>query len=303
MQAAVLGAGTQAFYQSLCESTPALSAHPDHATGGQRFCLWHRPVDPARAPLALVVHVPPFAEEMNKSRRMAALQCRSLVQAGFAVLQMDLLGCGDSGGDFADATWEAWTADVVAACHLARQRHARDWPAAPDPELWLWGVRAGCLLAAAAAGCLQGPVNFLFWQPAASGKPVLQQFLRLRLAASLGQGDAKGVTEYLRHEIAAGRSVNVAGYDLAAALAQGLEAARLMPAAQRCRVFWLEVSARPDAGLLPVSQTAVQSWRDAGHEVNDAVVVGPSFWSTVEIEDAPALLDASTQMLLQASAR
>ncbi len=40
----------------------------------------------------LVVHVHAFAEEMNKSRRMAAMQSRALAAAGFAVLQIDLLG-------------------------------------------------------------------------------------------------------------------------------------------------------------------------------------------------------------------
>lgn len=307
MQAAVLGHRTQAFFQPTNDSIskfPEDSAPEDSSTQAQRFCLWHMPMDACDAPKALVVFVPPFAEEMNKSRRMAALQCQALVQAGCAVLQLDLLGCGDSGGNFADATWDAWVADVVRACSLAQQRFARDWSTAPRPPLWLWGVRAGCLLATAAAAHLarlEVPVNFLFWQPSASGKPVLQQFLRLKVAASLGQGDAKGVAEQLRQEIANGRAVNIAGYELSAALATGLEAARLSPPARGTRVLWLEVSARPEAALLPVSQTAVQQWRDAGHQVSDAVVLGPSFWSTVEIEDAPALLQASTQMLLQAS--
>lgn len=42
-----------------------------------------------------IVYIHPFAEEMNKSRRMAALQARALTLAGFAVLQLDLIGCGD----------------------------------------------------------------------------------------------------------------------------------------------------------------------------------------------------------------
>jgi len=42
---------------------------------------------------------------MNKSRRMVALQARALAGRGFAVLQMDALGCGDSAGDMQDATW------------------------------------------------------------------------------------------------------------------------------------------------------------------------------------------------------
>ena len=44
-----------------------------------------------------------------------ASQARALAQAGYGVLQVDLLGCGDSTGDFADATWAAWLDDAQAA--------------------------------------------------------------------------------------------------------------------------------------------------------------------------------------------
>ncbi|HEX6736185.1 MAG TPA: hydrolase 2, exosortase A system-associated, partial [Azonexus sp.] len=93
---------------------------PDFLTvhGGQRFCLFHPAQDGVAKGAVLYLH--PFAEEMNKARRMAALQSRALAAAGYDVLQFDLLGCGDSSGDFADATWPAWREDV-----LAGYRHLR----------------------------------------------------------------------------------------------------------------------------------------------------------------------------------
>src|SRR5438046_9873063 len=103
---------------------------------GHRLCLHHRPA--ASSMLGGVVYVHPFAEEMNKSRRVAALQSRAFAQAGFEVLQVDLLGCGDSSGDFGDATWNDWVRDVIEASRWMRQR---------AHPLWFWGLRAGCLLA------------------------------------------------------------------------------------------------------------------------------------------------------------
>ena len=73
----------------------------DEGRNGQRFCLFHRAHGDVTKGSILYIH--PFAEEMNKSRRMAALQARALAKAGYAVLQLDLLGCGDSSGDFGDA--------------------------------------------------------------------------------------------------------------------------------------------------------------------------------------------------------
>lgn len=72
----------------------------------QRFCIHHAPADPA-AVRGAFVYAHPFAEQFNKLRRMAALQARALARSAYAALQIDLLGCGDSGGEFADATWDA----------------------------------------------------------------------------------------------------------------------------------------------------------------------------------------------------
>ena len=105
---------------------------------GQRFCLFH-PANRAPGSFALgqVVYVHPFTEEMNKSRRMAAMQARALAQAGFEVLQIDLLGCGDSSGGFGDATWAAWVADVTSACLWLRARPDAVSADQPRPPLWL----------------------------------------------------------------------------------------------------------------------------------------------------------------------
>src|SRR6476660_7010955 len=79
--------------------------------GRRRFCILHTPPE-GSARDRTIVYAPPFGEEMNKSRRMAALQARALATAGWAVVQVDLLGCGDSDGEFADASWGRWVDDI-----------------------------------------------------------------------------------------------------------------------------------------------------------------------------------------------
>ncbi|MDP1693701.1 MAG: hydrolase 2, exosortase A system-associated [Burkholderiaceae bacterium] len=250
---------------------------------GQRLALHHRPT--SGAVRGAIVYVHPMAEEMNKSRRMAALQARAFARAGYAVLQIDLLGCGDSSGDFGDAGWADWVSDIVAAAAWLRERH--------DAPLTLWGLRAGCLIAAEAAQCIETPADFVFWQPTPSGKLVLQQFLRLRLATEMQGASAKALMESLRSQLMAGEAVEVAGYRLSPALAAGLERASLLPPVTPARVTWLEVSTRDAAALLPASATAIGRWQQAGCHVHAAVAQGPSFWQTTEIEEAPALIDAT----------
>lgn len=234
---------------------------------------------------------------MNKSRRMAALQSRALADAGFAVLQIDLLGCGDSAGDFGDASWAQWVADVVFACRWLQRRHGAAAQAGTAPPLWLWGHRAGALLAVQAARQLDTACNFLFWQPATIGKVLLQQFLRLKAASDLLGGQAKAVMAQLRDDLAAGRNIEIAGYTLSSALYSGLEQALLQPpglsAGNTGRLVWIELSSQQEATLSPAAETASAHWHAAGWAVQTQVAHGPAFWQTTEIEDAPALLAAS----------
>lgn len=255
---------------------------------GHRFCLFH----PSRSGTTrgAVIYLHPFAEEMNKSRRMAAIQARAMAEAGYAVLQIDLLGCGDSSGDFGDATWDIWRNDVLAAHQWLRFQ--------TDAPLTLWGLRAGCLLAANVAVDLPEGTNFIFWQPVVSGKQHWQQFMRLKMAGEIAGGQSKGITEQLRQQVAAGNNVEIAGYSVSSKLADGLEKAELQPP-ENCtgRMSWFEVSLREEASVTPISQKRIEQWQLAGFDVAATAIHGPGFWQTAEIEDAPELIMATLAAL------
>ena len=216
---------------------------------------------------------------------MAALQARAMAAEGYLVLQIDLLGCGDSSGDFGDASWEVWIGDVVSACAWLREQ--------TDAPMWLWGLRAGCLLASEAARRLDGAVNLLFWQPVVSGKQSLQQFLRLKVAGEMLAGEGGGLMEQMRQSLGRGESVEISGYLLSAALADGLERAELVLPSSPSRVVWMEVSGKADATLSPAAVMLVEKWQGVGHRVCAEVVGGAAFWQAAEIEECPALLEQS----------
>ena len=278
---------------------PVAARHNEDA--GQRLCI-HYPAQQngeESAPLGLVLYIHPFAEEMNKSRRIAALQARALAQAGFTVLQIALLGCGDSSGDYGEATWEYWVNYIVVGSQWLRVKYPGDANKGRAP-FWLWGLRVGCLLAVDAAKQIEEPCNFLFWQPPASGKPLLQQFFRLKVAGDMLTGQSKGLMEGMLKQLAGGSPVEIAGYMLAPGLASGLEKAALVPPAvsdPAHRMEWFELYTREDASLGPISAKTVQAWEQVGCRVNSHLVKGPAFWQTTEIEDAPLLIDATTAAL------
>lgn len=245
------------------------------ATTGQRFCLFHAP--PTDGLKGLVLYLHPLAEEMNASRRVVAQQCRRLAAAGYAVLQIDLLGCGDSSGDFADATWPDWIADALLGLDWLRQHNA----AAP---IWLWGLRAGTLLACATAQAWLSKTNvpapnLLLWQPLASGQQQVQQFLRLHSAAQwLGRG---AMGEPPSQALASGRHAHVAGYRMSPALASELGAARLDLPSAHGRLQIIELGAAASPTVSPWLQRQHTQWQSAGWQTQLRAVPGNPFWQSV----------------------
>lgn len=258
------------------------------AEPGRRFCLYHPPQGRSRG---AVLHVPAHAEEMNKSRRMVARQARMLAARGVGVLQLDLYGCGDSDGFSADARWETWRKDVLLA--LAWLRTQSDGP------LSLWGLRLGGLLALDAARECTGLASILLWQPVTEGATYLTQFLRLRLAADmLTSGGSASDTAALRSALAGGASLDIAGYTITPALALAIDAAAVRAmAAPACQVHWLDLAPQPGRAMAPARAALAKQLAESGWMLDTGVVAGPAFWSSQEITEAPALLEASAALL------
>lgn len=238
-----------------------------------------------------VVLIPPFAEEMNRSRATLAALGYALARAGTPAVAVDPYGTGDSAGDFADADWEGWQGDVFTAASALAGRGAR--------RLALCGLRTGALLALATSHVLPLPVvQLILWHPVASGRSFLTQFLRLRVAAAAAsaRSDAE-TTEALRARLWGGEALEIAGYTLSPGLAASLEEldARAMPPPPGVATAWLEVAAVDPPRLSQAGVRVVTAWRGAGCEVAGEAVTGSQFWATQELTTAPRLVERSME--------
>ena len=221
---------------------------------------------------------------------MAALQSRRFAAAGCAVLQIDLYGCGDSGGEFGDARWALWKHDARMALDWLKQR--------TTGRVGLWALRLGAMLAADVA---RDPAlkieQLVLWQPVSSGEQFITQFLRTQLASEMLAGGAvQSRIQDLRARLARGERLEIGGYDLDPGLASaidGLRLAELSPVVERAH--WLEVSAQAEPRLTPVSERVLSAWRERGAKVDSAAVAGEPFWGTLEIAVCEALLDATDE--------
>lgn len=262
---------------------------------GDRFCLYHLP-HPDRECRGGFIYVHPFGDEMNKARRMAAMQSRSLAAMGFGVLQMDLFGCGDSSGEFADARWNIWKQDLTIARHWLENRVAG--------PVSLWGLRLGTLLALDFARNLEGAIDqIILWQPVISGESFLTQFLRLRLANEMlaGTGKATG-TNTMRDCLANGESIEIAGYELAPELAaaiDSLKASELVVAGSP--IHWFEIVAEPGRSITPAGAKVVNAWKRSAVDLHLHLVPCLPFWATQEISECAELVSATENIFAEES--
>lgn len=255
------------------------------AEPGTRFSLYHAPA-PQVPVRGAILYVHPLADELNHARRMAALQSRRFAALGFAVLQIDLFGCGDSCGDFHTARWDQWKRDLAVA---------RDWLAERSSgPLYLWGLRLGGLLALdfAATSAVDG---LILWQPFLHGRACINQFLR------------QGRTEHYsssatRAELVRRGIIEVAGYELALPLAQaidGCDAATLdLPP---CPVHWFASGAPAPLRLAAAASRLQQRWAGRGVTLHFHALEGVPFW-TGQPGHCPALLEATSAVFANRAA-
>jgi exosortase A-associated hydrolase 2 len=257
---------------------------------GQRvFTLLRHPRRPGASCALLVA---PFGEEMNKSRKMLTDVGIALARRGIGSVLVDPYGTGDSDGDFSQADWPRWQADL---------QQAAAWCAEEGLKVdRLLGVRLGCALGAQVArDAIPGIAQTVFWQPVLDGSRFMDQFLRLRVAASMMEQDRKESTADLRAKFARGETVDVAGYCVGPQLAAQIDRVHLAEdlGDHLGQVHWIEVVRSAETPPPAPSTKAVDAARAAGLNVTLYPIAGEPFWSSVEIVRIPALIERTVALL------
>lgn len=187
------------------EELPFLSAHE----GSQLYVVRHTPSQPM--PKAVVVLAGPMTLERSHGALTWVRLARCLCASGYEVFRFDYRGVGESTGVFAEQTFDSWRVDLERVAAMARQ--SRDCP------VMLLGLRLGALLGGAVFEARQVDA-FLAWDPPQSGKTMLMDMLRRKLAADymeFSDAPKKSREDYVRL-LEAGQTVEVEGYDWTRAL-------------------------------------------------------------------------------------
>lgn len=258
---------------------------------GRLFAVHHRPSGGA-APSGNILVVPAFNEEMNRCRSIVTAQAQIFAAQGVGTLVLDLYGTGESDGEHGDARWSIWQDNV---------RVGIDWlDAQPGGCAGLLGIRLGVPLALSVVGNETRQRALIAWQPVVDGKTYFTQFLRTRIAANMDRTDIpKETTATMRAQLAAGASVEVAGYQIHPELAAAIDALRLaeLTPPPSLAIAWCEKGSAGDGAISPASDKLLAAWRAAGRDSALMVFDDPAFWALHDRCAAPALLRMTSDWL------
>ncbi len=255
---------------------------------GNLFCLYL----PAQGEVrGAVLCLPPFCEEMNRSRATMTAQARRFADNGLACLLFDPFGTGDSAGSLEDASWEGWLDDARIACNWLEERTGQ----VPI----LWGIRLGALLAAQLAASMPGHFSqLLFWHPVSDGKTYMTQTLRLRVASLIEREQAAEKTAQMREALQRGEAVEVVGYVIPGRLACAIDRTRLKDLELAgMRIDWIEPVAEGQDALPGGSARQIEALDAAGCDIRAHAVQVPALWVLAERVDAAPLIAATTGCL------
>ncbi len=251
---------------------------------GGLFALHFHPISGGTS--QCILHIPAFAEEMNKSRRMVATQSRAFSEQGCSVLVLDLWGTGDSQGEFSEATWDIWLENIDATVKWLKNKGY--------DSIHLWGLRSGVLLALDYLHKKGTDTSRLIcWQPVLNGEQFVMQFLRLRVAAAMMDKNApQEKTSDLKKQLSEGQTVEVAGYMLNPELVNPMMALRAknlsLADIKQCQIFELASGSELEASY------ATKQWvEQVNINVSLDVINGSQFWATQEISESLDLIELS----------
>ncbi|ODS91782.1 MAG: hypothetical protein ABS45_09840 [Comamonas sp. SCN 65-56] len=258
----------------------ALIEHRGFRPNKRRQALFHCLHEAPGATTAWLFCNPMFEDKVFSHSAYVRL-ARQLAHAGHSVLRFDYEGDGDSEGDLRALATGDWIDDIACmAEHLLAKTGAQ--------RIGLLGLRAGCLLAAAAAPGLRAS-RLVLVEPVVDGKRYLQELLRANVTTQLAvYGKVIDAREQLLARLREGGTISLGGFEVERALADSIASLRLADLVGRAGIGVDMIQVLPRSGVTPPALPAdlASIPRLSLHQC-----VAPPFWGeSREYDAAPAAL-------------
>jgi exosortase A-associated hydrolase 2 len=218
------------------------------------FGVFHQPPGSPSKPAFVFCH--PWGEEKLWAHRVFVSYARALAADGYPVLRFDLMGNGDSDGDFSDSTLTTALSDVRCAIAEVRRRTGQ-------ASVSLLGLRLGATIAALIADETPETAHLVLWAPVVDGGKYMQELLRINLTTQMASyKEIRQDRAALVAEMEQGRTVNIDGYELAHRQFAEVSAIKLTgPRAFQGPCFIAQVDRMPAARVPPDVEQLAAGYR------------------------------------------
>ncbi len=237
-----------------------------------------------------VLFLPPFAEEINKTRHLANKVIQQLATADCNSFMLDNFGTGDSEGDLDQASLDIWREDIHEFIKLLQQQGYQN--------LNVIAIRFGSLqlLDLLNNNSLALPLEqIVLWQPMFDPAKFWQQFVRIKVAEAMASGTKISQKE-LEQQLDNGDNIEIAGYPISPAFYHSLQQMNTSLPARLAeyQLSWFETS-QLDTVALPVQKKLQQLQQQT--KVNFVPLKAEPYWQTTELASADELIAATVKQL------
>ena len=247
-----------------------------------------QPIDSVKGGQRAVILVPPFAEEMNRSRRMYVLCARLLANSGTHAVLFDFSGTGDSSGEWGQFSYNDWMGDI---------KHVYTHCSSFADNVSFIALRFGALILSDVISQSNIDVDrCIFWDPIENGEILIRQLIRIKIAAAMAVESKKLTTKEILADIESVGYLESGGYKISKSLIDDINSKRLSDLLESVLNYiefdWMQLGKYAEAikQWLPnsiVEKNLSQAQRNniVMHPVNDV-----KFWMQQEVTIAPELL-------------
>ena len=247
-----------------------------------------QPIVTAKGGHGAVILVPPFAEEMNRSRRMYVLCARLLANNGIHAVIFDFSGTGDSSGEWGQFCYSDWMGDI---------KHVYTHCSSFADNVSFIALRFGALILSDVVSQSDIDVDrCIFWDPIENGEILIRQLIRIKIAAAMADESKKLTTKEILDDIESMGYLESGGYKISKSLIDDINSKRLSDLIEsvldNIELDWMQLGKHSETkkqwlpnSIFEKNLSQDQCNKIVMHPVNDV-----KFWMQQEVTIAPELL-------------
>ena len=240
-----------------------------------------------------VILIPPFGEELNRSKRMYVLCARLLANSGIDTYLFDYSGTGDSEGDWCNFGFGDWVTNTFDVYQYVQQSGLN--------KISLLTLRLGALTVAELIASHDIAINkCIFWDPVDNGEMFMRQLIRVKIAAAMAESSEKINTKQVLAEIEENGFTEIGGYAISQSLLDAINSLKLKNSIQsllkQTDLHWMVLGKSSNSNSIDPMPNCLTE--DLSKQIKFYSLSDVRFWMQQEVTIAPTLLRETQRVFL-----